>query len=98
MQDQPFLGGEVLVFGHLICFINKGDLVNDLAGLFGKVCRHVHEVPPPVDQAVGQDGFELLGSIAAEGVTHLNRRIQFGLPLFAMGPGSGQDKVLIIQR
>ena len=39
MQDQPFLGGEVLVFGHLICFINKGELVNDLAGLFGvQIC------------------------------------------------------------
>jgi len=39
-----------------------------MSRLFRKVFRHVHEVPPPVDQAVCQDGLELFGSIAAEGV------------------------------
>ncbi len=45
-----------------------------MEALLGEVRGHVHEPPSSVGQAVGQDGLQLLGHVARQGVAHLDGR------------------------
>ena len=87
------------LYGNGLMVINLGESFQDIVALLWKMLDQLDEVSPTVDEAVGQDGLELFGEIATEGIAHLDRWIEAVLPggqdlgdIFAGMPAPGKKQ------
>ena len=75
METQPFDRSHPLLFADLIMMVDLSQGFKDMLTLLWEAGHGVDEVPPRMDQAVGQHDAEALRHIAGEGVTHLDGRV-----------------------
>ncbi len=60
----------------------------DIPARGGLPDEYVHEVPPRVAQAVGNDGLQIARQVATDRIAHGFRRPEFAQPLLAVSPNS----------
>src|SRR3989337_2617397 len=53
-----------------------------IAALLREARDQIYKIAPGMSKAVGQDRLQLLGHIAAQGITHMNGRAKTQCPLF----------------
>ena len=70
--------GKLLLLGLGVDTVDVPQALDDETALLGKVVHHIHKHPPAVQDAVTENRFELLGTVAREAVAHLERLVQAG--------------------
>ncbi len=74
VEPKPGFGRKVLHFSLRLVLVNFPQAFQHVLALGREVVREVHELPPAVAEAMGQNRLELLGGIARERIAHLDRR------------------------
>src|SRR5271157_543362 len=73
MVLKSFPGRHFFFFCLCVVLVDLCKKLYDMPALLREALHHIDEVPPPVAQAVGHDGGELLRCVSREGIAHLDR-------------------------
>lgn len=76
MKTQAMLRRHALRGGNRVKMVDLPQCFQDVLTFIGKVVGHLDKIPSAVRETICQQGLELLGGIARQGVTHLDRWIK----------------------
>ncbi len=82
MPLESLLMGQALAFGLVVMGVNRLEYIQNIQTLLREMGRHLNKTPPAMRQTVTQDRLERFGRVTAQGITHLNRRIQISGAFF----------------
>ncbi|HEY7309258.1 MAG TPA: hypothetical protein VH643_07885 [Gemmataceae bacterium] len=77
MELQARLGRQLPPPSEGIVAVHHGEGFEQVAARLGEAIVDVHELPPGMRQAMGQDRLQLARQVARQGIAHLDRRRQF---------------------